>query len=267
MALERLEHRQVGPVVGLGDDPAEAARPAGGCGASGRARCDGTRDSLDAGLLRTGYHPPPSQRRFKRIDAAAGLLRSVNRFAKPVCHHLVRMIQAAGADDHSVGEGGDRVPCLRRLRGASGRSSVTIADVAEAAGVSEDRLSFAFNNSGRLAADTATADHRDRRYARLPARPRGPDAHPAADRDDRPRRAPGTGVDLLEPASSACSARASRRSPRMPATPSISSRPARRCRGRSRGRPSTGGRDRPCRRPPGDRRDPAGRSADDDRRL
>ena len=103
MALERLEHRQVGPVVGLGDDPAEVADRLVVVERQGERDATGQSDSsLGAGLVRTGYHPPPSQRRFKRIDvAAAGLLRSVNRFAKPVCHHLARIIQAAGADDQT----------------------------------------------------------------------------------------------------------------------------------------------------------------------
>ena len=116
---------------------------------------------------------------------------------------------------------------------------VTIADVAEAAGVSKTAVSFAFNNPGRLAADTATriieiADslgYRPDPVARMLTQRRtgtiGLVVPQAWRRSSRTR-------------SSACSARASRRSPRTPATPSISSRRCTgRCRGRSRGRPST----------------------------
>ena len=146
---------------------------------------------------------------------------------------------------------------------------VTIADVAERAGVSKTAVSFAFNNPDRLNAATATRILDIAQRARLPAGSGRPDADPAADRRDR-RADPAGPVGRSSPTRS--SGRSARGSPRV---------------AEERGyglhfiSPLHGSLSRAIHRAtvdgvvaigltddhPGDRRDPAGRPADGPRRL
>ena len=149
VALERLEHRQIGPVVGYGDDPAEVA--------DGLVvvECQGERDPAGhgslgslAGAVRTGAS---ARFQFNRIDVARQVCYFLNRFAKPVCCNLAGIIQAAGRPDQRSSEGDPGSMPEEGCVEHQVARRVTIADVAEAAGVSKTAVSFAFNNPGRLA--------------------------------------------------------------------------------------------------------------------
>jgi hypothetical protein len=88
--FEGLEHRQVGLVEGLGNHPAEVAH--GLVVVDRQCQRDATGHgghSLAAGQRLEGF-------RFNRIDVATvTLVRCLNRFAKPVCRNVSRMIPAA----------------------------------------------------------------------------------------------------------------------------------------------------------------------------
>ena len=110
-------------------------------------------DTLGISLLRGGTE----RFRFNRIDVATvTLVRCLNRFAKPVCRNVPRMIHSREAVDQTgswptAGSWPEEAAWSSKSRDGS-----TIADVAEAAGVSKTAVSFAFNNPGRLNVDTAS---------------------------------------------------------------------------------------------------------------
>ena len=145
---------------------------------------------------------------------------------------------------------------------------ITIADVAERAGVSKTAVSFAFNSPDRLERGHRQPDPRHRPGARLPAGPGRPDADPAADRDDRRPDAAGAGGHLREPVLRGVQrgGRDARRGARL-RPPLHLAAPRLAVAGDPPGDRRRRRRDRPDRRPPRDRRDPAGRPADGPRRL
>ena len=227
VALEGLDHRQVGAVVGLGDDPAEVAdrlmvvERESQADAAGHAVSSG-----GGGRGSRGGDASTSHCEARPLTLRLGVLvRSLNRFAKPVlfphCTHPEPRDQPSQQPRRWSREQGSG----RRRSGVEQVTRrVTIADVAERAGVSKTAVSFAFNNPDRLNAGTAQPDPRDRPRARLPARSGRPDADPAPDRLDRRPHAAGPLDHLHEPVLRDVQRGDRGASPRSAATGSTSSR-------------------------------------------
>ena len=99
VALEGLQHRQVGAIEGLGNDPPEVAdrlvvvERQGEGNSTRHASPRGLAVALEVYLRRDWNGSGPRDRGIplNPIDVAVVvLLGSVNRFAKPVCRNLAR---------------------------------------------------------------------------------------------------------------------------------------------------------------------------------
>ena len=180
MALERVEHRQVGPVEGLGDDPAEVAHRL--VVVEGQGERDSTRQ---AGSLGGPRHLDRVAGYSTALTAARPVARLRIAPTKPVlpgpADHTRRQFARKGCVDQQAARR------VRHRRCRRGRRRL------------EDRGLVRVQQPRPPRAGDQRPDPRGRRRARLPARSGGPDADPAPDRDDRACHATGARLDVLEP--------------------------------------------------------------------